>query len=33
MKSTHVTLESKFTLRLATEADIRALHALVDAQF
>jgi GNAT superfamily N-acetyltransferase len=26
-----VTLESKFTLRLATEADIRALHALVEA--
>jgi GNAT superfamily N-acetyltransferase len=31
MKSTRVTLESKFTLRLATEADIRALHALVEA--
>ena len=26
-----MTLESKFTLRLATEADIRALHALVEA--
>jgi GNAT superfamily N-acetyltransferase len=26
-----MTLESKFTLRLATEADIRALHALIEA--
>jgi len=31
MKSTRVTLESKFTLRLAAEADIRALHELVEA--
>jgi GNAT superfamily N-acetyltransferase len=31
MKPTRVTLESKFTLRLATKADIRALHVLVEA--
>jgi len=31
MKSARVTSESKFVLRLATEADIRALHALVEA--
>lgn len=31
MKSIRVTLESKFTLRLATEADIRALDLLVEA--
>jgi hypothetical protein len=31
MKSTRATLESKFTFRLATEADIRALHVLVEA--
>ena len=31
MRSTRVTLESKFTLRLATEGDIRALHVLVEA--
>jgi GNAT superfamily N-acetyltransferase len=31
MKSTRPTPESKFTLRLATEADIRDLHTLVEA--
>jgi hypothetical protein len=31
MESTRVTLESKFTLRLGTEADICALLALVEA--
>lgn len=31
MESTRVTLESKFTLRLATAADIPVLHALIEA--
>jgi GNAT superfamily N-acetyltransferase len=31
MKSTPVTTESKFVLRLATEVDIPALHALIEA--
>lgn len=31
MKSPRVTPESEFTLRLATEADIPALHALIEA--
>ena len=31
MKSTRMTPESKFTLRLATEVDIDALHALIES--
>ena len=31
MKSTRVTPEPEFTLRLATEADVPALHALIEA--
>jgi GNAT superfamily N-acetyltransferase len=31
MKSTRMTLESKYTLRLATEADIHALNALIES--